>query len=94
MMAGRSKSQFGDVKNVPYNMVKMFSVNYAVNQLYYTRDKVELESSYKASCELCCATCNRRCEGCRLTSVYKGLRDGFDVAEMVATRKARDVVKV
>lgn len=70
--------------------MKRFSVNYAVDQMLYTRDKVELESAYKASCEFCCATCNRDCRGCRVKSTYEGLRDGFEIAEMRAAR--RDVV--
>lgn len=67
-------------------------VERAVDNLLYTRDKLELSARFDRECDYCCTHSCRSCKGCPVKSAYEGLKMGFEIAEKMASRK-RDIVR-
>lgn len=66
-------------------------VERAVDNLLYTRDKLELSSRFDRECDYCCTHSCRSCKGCPVKSAYEGLKMGFEIAEKMARK--RDIVR-
>ena len=66
-------------------------VERAVDNLLYTRDKLELSSRFDRECDYCCMHSCRSCKGCPVKSAYEGLKMGFEIAEKMARK--RDIVR-
>lgn len=65
----------------------------AASNLLNTTNTADLSARFDMECDYCCTHSCRSCKGCPVKAVYDGLKMGFEIAEQIAARKSRDIVR-